>query len=110
MIPTAIEPPTVDVIKAAVQSVCEAHRDVARIDLFGSVARGAGRSGSDVDLLVDFLPGSGVGLFEMGALKEDIEERLGCRVDLLGRRGVENSKNQIRRAEILGNCTPVYAR
>jgi predicted nucleotidyltransferase len=74
------------------------------------VARGESGIGSDVDLLVEFLPGSNIGLFEMGALKEDLEERLGCQVDLLSRRAVEHSRNPIRRAAILAQPIPVYVR
>jgi uncharacterized protein len=101
-------PPPLDEIRTVVRDVCEG-RGVARVDLFGSVARGEGGIGSDVDLLVEFLPGSNTGLFEMGALKEDLEERLGCRVDLLSRRAVERSRNPIRRAAILAHSIPVYA-
>jgi uncharacterized protein len=98
-----------DEIRAAVRAVCEG-RDVGRVDLFGSVARGGQGPGSDVDLLVEFLPDSDIGLFEMGALKEDLEERLGCRVDLVSRRAVERSRNPIRRAAILAHPIPLYAR
>ncbi len=102
-------PLTLDEIRTVVGQVCE-NSPVARIDLFGSVARNAGTPGSDVDLLVEFLPGSNIGLFEMGALKEDLEERLGCRVDLVSRPAIERSRNPIRRAAILRQLVPVYAR
>lgn len=108
MITTMVRPPPLDDIRTVVSAVCEG-RGVARVDLFGSVARGEGGIGSDVDLLVEFLPGSNTGLFEMGALKEDLEERLGCRVDLVSRRAVERSRNPIRRAAILAHSIPVYA-
>ncbi len=74
------------------------------------MARGASKAGSDVDLMVEFLPDSSIGLFEMGALKEDIEERLGCRVDLVSRVAVEQSRNPIRRTTILAHSIPVYVR
>ena len=109
MASTSTLPPPLDEIKVAVRAVC-ANRDVARVDLFGSVAHGAARTGSDVDLLIEFLPESNTGLFEMGALKEDLEERLGCRVDLVSRRAVERSRNPIRRAAILTHPIPVYVR
>jgi len=102
-------PPPLEKIASVVRFVCE-NRGVARVDLFGSLARGTGRNGSDVDLLVEFLPGSDIGLFEMGALKEDLEERLGCRVDLVSRCAVEKSRNPIRRTAILSHPVPVYAR
>ncbi|MFA7344608.1 MAG: nucleotidyltransferase domain-containing protein [Terrimicrobiaceae bacterium] len=106
---TLTAPPPLDEIRAVVQAVCE-RRGVGRVELFGSVARGQGRPGSDVDLLVEFLPGSDIGLFEMGALKEDLEERLGCRVDLVSRRAVEHSRNPFRREQILAYPIPLYAR
>ena len=106
---TLTAPPALEEIRAVVRSVCE-DRGVARVDLFGSLARGCGSHGSDVDLLVEFLPGSNIGLFEMGALKEDLEQRLGCRVDLVSRRAVERSRNPIRRNAILSDPIPLYAR
>jgi hypothetical protein len=109
MTTTMLEPVPLDEIQRIVRSVCQG-RNVARVDLFGSMARGEGGPGSDVDLLVEFLPGSNIGLFEMGALKEDLEERLGCRVDLVSRRAVEQSRNPIRRAAILAHSIPLYAR
>ena len=101
--------PSVDVLRAVVRSVCESH-PVARVEVFGSIAQGTARAGSDVDLLVEFLPDATPGLFEMGSLKEDLEERLGCRVDLLSRRAVEKSRNAIRRRAILANPLTIYAR
>ena len=101
--------PSVDALRAVVRSVCES-RPVASVELFGSVARGTSNAGSDVDLLVAFLPEATPGLFEMGSLKEELEERLGCRVDLLSRRAVEQSRNPIRRRAILANPVTIYAR
>ena len=109
MTPTLTAPPPLDEIQTVVRAACEGG-NVARVDLFGSVARGEAKPGSDVDLLVEFLPDSNTGLFEMGALKEDLEERLGCRVDLVSRRAVERSRNPIRRAAILAHSVPLYAR
>ena len=80
------------------------------MEVFGSVARGESRPGSDVDLLVEFLPDTRVGLFEMGALKEDLEEQLGCSVDLVSRKAVEKSRNPYRRQSILEHRVTVYAR
>jgi predicted nucleotidyltransferase len=102
-------PPSLAVIREAVREVC-AGRPVSRIQLFGSAARGEAKAGSDVDLLVEFLPGAGDGLFEMGALKEDLEEKIGCRVDLLSRRAIEHSRNEFRRRSILANPVTVYGR
>ena len=49
--------------------------------VFGSALKGTDREGSDLDLLVDALPGAT--LFDLGGLQEELETLLGVRVDLL---------------------------
>lgn len=49
--------------------------------LFGSVLHGRASSGSDIDILVDALPGAT--LFDLGGLQADLQELLGMPVDLL---------------------------
>lgn len=49
--------------------------------VFGSVVHGTDLDGSDIDLLVDALPGATV--FDLGGLQEELESILGARVDLL---------------------------
>lgn len=50
------------------------------VRIFGSVARGEAGPESDVDFLVDLEPGRS--LFDLGALLMDLQELLGCRVDV----------------------------
>jgi uncharacterized protein len=49
--------------------------------VFGSVAEGTDLDGSDLDLLVDPLPGAT--LFDLGGLQVALEELLGVQVDVL---------------------------
>lgn len=49
--------------------------------VFGSVLHGTDRDGSDLDLLVDALPGAT--LFDLGGLQDELELLLGVHVDLL---------------------------
>jgi predicted nucleotidyltransferase len=49
--------------------------------VFGSVLHGTDRDGSDLDLLVDALPGAT--LFDLGSLQVELESLLGVQVDLL---------------------------
>lgn len=49
--------------------------------VFGSVLHGNDRDGSDLDVLVDPLPGAT--LFDLGGLQVELEEILGVPVDLL---------------------------
>ena len=101
--------PSLETVRTVVRAVCE-KRPVARVEAFGSLVNGVPHAASDVDLLVEFLPGVHVGLLEMGALKEDLEERLGCSVDLVSRVAVEKSRNPYRRRSILAAPVTVYAR
>ena len=48
--------------------------------VFGSVLHGTDVEGSDVDLLVDALPGAT--LFDLGGLQDELETLLGLPVDL----------------------------
>ena len=96
-------------LRNAVRPICDTH-PVARLEVFGSQAEDLSHAHSDVDLLVEFLPDAKPGLFEMGALQNALEERLGCRVDLLSRRAVEKSRNPFRRRAILAHPVTLYAR
>ena len=58
-----------------------AAHDVRNLRVFGSVARGEDRAGSDVDLLADLPPG--MGLLGLGRVQAELEAILGSRVDLV---------------------------
>lgn len=49
--------------------------------VFGSVVRGEARTGSDLDLLVKLEPGRS--LLDLIAIKQDLEDLLGCEVDVV---------------------------
>jgi predicted nucleotidyltransferase len=57
-------------------------RGVASLSVFGSVARGAARPGSDVDLAVELDPAVRVSLTGLAALRADLADLLGAPVDL----------------------------
>lgn len=63
--------------------VCEAVKRFRATNprVFGSVAHGNDRDDSDLDLLVDALPGTT--LFDLGGLQVELEDMLGVHVDLL---------------------------
>ena len=54
---------------------------VTRLALFGSTARDVAQSKSDIDILVDTLPGAT--LFDLGGLQEELNERLGVPVQIV---------------------------
>ncbi len=53
----------------------------ANPSVFGSVLHGTDQDGSDLDLLVDALPGAT--LFDLGGLQDELESLLGVHVELL---------------------------
>jgi predicted nucleotidyltransferase len=56
------------------------------VRIFGSVARGQQREASDLDVLVKF--DRGRSLFDLIGLKQDLEELLGCPVDVISEGGL----------------------
>lgn len=74
-----------DAIRAATKRF-----NAANPRVFGSVARGDDRPDSDIDILVDALPGST--LFSLGGLQHELEQMFGGRkVDLVTQGGLPAS-------------------
>jgi len=63
-----------------------ARHGARNIRIFGSVARGDAGPDSDLDVLVDMEPGRS--LFDMGGLLTDLQELLGCPVDIVTEKGL----------------------
>ena len=70
---------------AAIREIAAAH-GAERVRVFGSVARGESGDDSDIDLLVDLVPGRD--LFDLVAIKQDLEDLLGRAVDVVTEAGV----------------------
>ena len=75
-IASGVELPELEIAK-----VC-ARYQVKELSLFGSAARGELGVESDLDFLVDFLPGARPGLLGVVALSRELGELLGRHVDL----------------------------
>ncbi len=58
------------------------------VRVFGSVARGDADEQSDLDLLVDMEAGRS--LFDLGGLLTELEELLGCNVDVVTEQGLRD--------------------
>lgn len=56
------------------------------VRVFGSVARGEADAGSDIDLLVDMEKGRS--LLDLGGLLVDLQDMLGCDVDVVTEQGL----------------------
>ena len=63
-----------------------AERGARKVRIFGSVARGEADVASDLDLLVEMEPGRS--LLDLGGLLMELQDLLGCRVDVVTEKGL----------------------
>jgi predicted nucleotidyltransferase len=81
---------------------------ITELSLFGSVLRDDFRPDSDVDVLVTFALNAPWTLLDHVEMERELAEIIRRRIDLVSRNAVEQSKNWIRRREILGNSRALY--
>ena len=97
---------TLEEIKKVAVAACSEFQ-VKRLDLFGSLARGAGTSDSDVDLLVEFEEPDLQYSKRFFGLLHYLEDALGCEVDLLTTSSLRNPYFQNR---VLKEKVNIYER
>ena len=87
---------------------------IAELALFGSVLRNDfrpnGENPSDVDLLFSYLPSTNMSLLRRATMKVEFEELIGRAVDLMMASEVIDSRNPIRRKEILDSAQIIYVK
>lgn len=74
---------------------------VANPRIFGSVLHGDDRNDSDIDIMVDIVPGTS--LFDLTGLQSDLEAALGVRVDIVASTGL----HRFIRDKVLAEALPV---
>ncbi len=82
---------------------------VIELSLFGSVLRDDFRPDSDVDVLVTFSPQMRWTLFDHVDMQDELQAIFQRHVDLVTRRGIERSQNDLRRQDILESAKVIYA-
>ncbi|GAA1924606.1 hypothetical protein GCM10009716_36070 [Streptomyces sodiiphilus] len=78
--------------KTEVKALAARHKALS-VKVFGSVARGEDRPGSDLDLLVSFAPDAS--LFDQIELVQDLEDTLGVKVDVVSADGLRERHSHI---------------
>ena len=67
--------------QAEIEEFCRRNH-IRKLSLFGSVLTPRFRPESDIDVLVEFEPGSKITLFDVAGMKLELTEKLGRKVDL----------------------------
>jgi len=74
--------------EAALSDYCR-RNEIAYLALFGSAGRGELGAQSDVDLLVEFVPGARIGLLALARMQRELSALFGRPVDLVPRAGLK---------------------
>lgn len=82
---------------------------LTELALYGSVLRDDFGPMSDIDVLVSIAPDRTCTMFDLVRMAEELEGIFGRAVDIQARRGIEQSRNEIRRQEILSSVEVIHA-
>jgi len=102
-----VEKVKIKVPKAKIAEFCK-RWNISELAIFGSALRADFRPDSDVDVLVSFTPEAKVTLFDMVNMQDELKQIFGRDVDLISKRGVENSRNYLRRKAILESAQVIH--
>jgi uncharacterized protein len=77
--------------------------------LFGSVLRDDFRPDSDIDVMVEFNSHAHPTFGNLDQMENELKFIFNREVDLITRKGIESSRNYIRRENILSSAQVIYA-
>lgn len=66
------------------------------------------RPDSDIDMLISYFPGKTKSLLERVKIKYELEKLCNREVDVITKKAIEQSRNPLRRQEILGSAQTIY--
>jgi predicted nucleotidyltransferase len=71
----------IDIPQEKIAEFCQRHH-IKRLALFGSALRDDFKPDSDVDVLVEFEPGTRIGMIRLAGIELELSEILGRKVDM----------------------------
>ena len=98
----------IEVAEEFIARLC-ARWKIRSLYIFGSARTGRLRPDSDIDLLAEFDENERWSLLDLARAELEFARLLGRQVDLVDRRSLERSANDIRRAGILSSTELLYA-
>ncbi len=81
---------------------------IRELGVFGSALRADFNSESDIDIVVTFDDGADWSVLDHVRMQEELQALLQHDVDLVTKGAVENSKNWVRRKEILSTASVIF--
>lgn len=76
-------PPTIDELRQRLLPICRKH-GIVGVEVFGAVARGQARAGSDIDLIIELRENKRVLSFsELCEIQEDLSNAAGAPVQIM---------------------------
>ena len=98
----------IDLPMDAIRDFCQRWK-IREFALFGSVLRDDFRPDSDIDVLGSFAEDAPWSLLDHVRMQDELSSLLGRKVDLISRRGIEQSENYLRKRAILSSAEVIYA-
>jgi len=102
------KPPSLEKIAEVLKPYCR-EKGITCLQVFGSVARGQARQGSDVDLIATFDPGRKPRGLDFFAIPDEMEALLGVPVDLLTPEAIADMTNPFRKNSIVADAREILA-
>lgn len=96
--------PKISIPSAQIEAFCRRNQ-IRRLSIFGSALRGDFRPDSDVDVLVEFEPGTQIGLFAFLRMQQELTALLQRPVDLVPQSGLK----RVIRDSVLASAQVIYA-
>jgi len=84
-------------------------KQIIELSVFGSILRNDFNPDSDIDFLVIFNHRADISLLGIIRIENELKKLLNREVDLVSKKAIENSKNWIRRQNILDSAEVIYA-
>ena len=82
---------------------------ITELSLFGSVLRGDFGPDSDIDFLMIYGDDATRSIFDRVEMRGELQRKMKRKVDLVNKRGLEQSRNPFRKKAILESAKVIYA-
>lgn len=102
-----MKPKNIEVPIEHIKEFCDRWQ-IIEFALFGSVLRDDFRPDSDIDMMVQFASEAHPTFLDLSVMENELKTIFQQDIDLITRKGIESSRNYLRRKEILASAQVIY--